>query len=193
MIGAHVVEPLHVDRADGAGPVDIDRAGHAADQPVRMRVLAAVDGVDLDDFLLEIERLEIMRDRHQIGFGRQSVGGMAPIAVLERAELARLDELLQADLQILEIAGRRQRPVGNRLRQRRGRLGIGGQRRHDIDPVERVQMIEMHEMIMHLQRQLHDVADRIGVLRDRDAERVFDRAHRGQRMGAGADAADPLR
>ena len=190
--GADLVEPLHVDRADGAGPVDIDRAGHAADQPVGMRILAAVDGVDLDDFLLEIERLQIMRDGHQIGLGRQPVGGMAPIGVLERAELARLHELLEADLQILEIAGRRQRPIGNRLRQRRGRLGIGGKRRHDIDPVERVQMIEMHEVIMHLQRQLHDVADRVGVLRDRDSERVLDRAHGGQRVRARADAADAL-
>ena len=50
----------------------------------------------------------------------------------------------------------------------------------------------MHDMIMHLQRELHQVADRIGVFRDLDLQRVFDRAHRGQRVGAGADAAYPL-
>jgi hypothetical protein len=32
----------------------------------------------------------------------------------------------------------------------------------------------------------------VGVLRDLDAQRVFHRAHAGQRMGAGADAADAL-
>ena len=157
-----------------------------------MRILAAIDRVDLDDLLLEVERLEIMRDRHQIGFRRQLVGGMAPIGVLERPELPQLDEFLQPDLQILEIAGRGERPVGDRLRQRRGGLGIGGKRRDDVHPVERMQMIEMHEMVVHLQRELHDVADRVGVLGDRDADRVLDSADRGQRMRAGADAAYPL-
>ena len=50
----------------------------------------------------------------------------------------------------------------------------------------------MHDVVVHLQRQLHDIADGIGVFRDLDRQRVFDRAHRGQRVGAGADAADPL-
>ena len=87
-----VVQALHIDRADAADAVHVDRAGHAAHQPVRMRVLAAEDGVDLDDLLLEIERFEIMRHRHQIGLGRQVIGLAAPIAVLERPELAGLDE-----------------------------------------------------------------------------------------------------
>ena len=59
-------------------PSTLIGAGHAADQPVRMRILAAEDRLDLHDLLLEIERLEIMRDRHQIGFGRQLIGGFVP-------------------------------------------------------------------------------------------------------------------
>ena len=72
------IEALHIDRADRARSVDIDRAGHAADEPVRMRILAAEDRVDFDDLLLEIERLQIMRDRHQIGFRRQLIGRHGP-------------------------------------------------------------------------------------------------------------------
>jgi hypothetical protein len=56
----------------GAGravAVDVDGAGHAADQPVRVRVLAAEDGVDLDDLLLQVQRLQVVGDRHQVGFG----------------------------------------------------------------------------------------------------------------------------
>jgi hypothetical protein len=48
------------------------------------------------DFLLEIQRLQIVRHRHQVGFGRQLVGRVGPVAVLERAELAAFDELAQA-------------------------------------------------------------------------------------------------
>src|SRR5207237_70300 len=113
--GGNEIQPLHIDGADRTGPVDIDGAGHAANQPVRMRILAAIDGVDLDDLLLEVERLQIMRDRHQVRFGRQLVGRVAPIGVLERTELAGLDELRQPDLQVLEIARRRQRPVRDPL------------------------------------------------------------------------------
>ena len=53
-------------------------------------------------------------------------------------------------------------------------------------------MVEVDQMVMHIQRELHDVADGVGVFRDLDVQRVFDGANRGQRVGAGADAADPL-
>ena len=53
---------------NGAGAIDVDRRRHATHQPVGVRVLAAVDGMDLDDLLLEIERFQIMGDRHQVGF-----------------------------------------------------------------------------------------------------------------------------
>ena len=47
-----------------------------------------------DDLALPGERVEIMRHRHQIGLGRQLVGGVAPIAVGENAELARRRQAL---------------------------------------------------------------------------------------------------
>jgi hypothetical protein len=47
----------------------VDGAGHAAHQPVRVRVLAAEDGVDLDDLLLEIEGLEVVRDAIRLASG----------------------------------------------------------------------------------------------------------------------------
>ena len=144
-----------------------------------------------DEVPLPVERLQIMRHRHQIGFGRQLIGRMAPVAVLERAELAALDELLQPRLHVLEIARRGHRPVRDRLRQRDVVRRIGLQRGNDIHPVQRVQMIEMHDVVVHLRS--HDVADDVGVLRAwHMRQRVLHRAHRGQRMGAGADAADAL-
>src|ERR1019366_4987890 len=85
---------LHIERRLGVG---IDRSGHTADQEtLRMRVLAAKKGVDLDEAALKIERLQVMRRRHQVGFGRQSIGGMAPITIGKDAELATLDKGLEA-------------------------------------------------------------------------------------------------
>ena len=50
----------------------------------------------------------------------------------------------------------------------------------------------MHEVIVGLQGQLHDVANGIGILRYLDPERVFHRAHRSQRMGTGAHTTNPF-
>ncbi|MPM14565.1 hypothetical protein SDC9_60929 [bioreactor metagenome] len=187
------VQPLHVDRADRADAVDVDRARHAAHQPVRMRVLAAEDGVDLDDLLLQIKRLEVMGRRHQIRLGRQQIGRVVPIAVLEKPELPAFDELLQTVLHVAEVAGGGQRVArAHRLLQLGSGLRIGAERIHRVHPIERMQVIEMDDMVVDLQRELHHVADRVRVVRDLDAKRILDRADRGQRVGAGADAADPL-
>ena len=55
-----------------------------------------------------------------------------------------------------------------------------------------MQVVEVHRVVVHLQRLGHHLADQVGVLRDLDAQRVFHRAHRGQRVAAGAHAADAL-
>ena len=192
MIRLDHVEPFHVDRADRACRVHVDRRRHAAHQPVRVRILAAEDRLDLDDFLLEVERLEVVRDRHQVGFRRQLVGRVAPVAVAERPELSRLDELLQAVLQVAEVARRRHRPRRDGLRQLGRRLRVRGERAHHVHPVEGVQVIEVHQVILRIQGQVHDVADRVRVLGDLDLQRVLDRANRRQRVHAGAHAADAL-
>ena len=70
-----------------------------------------------------------MRHGHEVGFGRQLVGRVAPVAVHEGAELARFDELFQAVLDVTEVAGRRQRQLEMLLGQRRGGFRIGLQRR----------------------------------------------------------------
>ena len=59
-----------------------------------MWILAPEDGVDLDDLFLPFESFEVVRHRHEVRLGRKLVRGMAPISILENAELAGLDELL---------------------------------------------------------------------------------------------------
>lgn len=48
----------------------------------------------------------------------------------------------------------------------------------------------MDQVVMHLEVELHQIANRIRVLRNLNAQRIFYCPHRGQRMGAGTDSAD---
>ena len=102
------VEPLGV---DGSHFVHVDGAGNSAHQIIRVRILAAEDGVDLDDFLLPLQRVEVVRNGDQVHLGRQLVGRMAPIAVGEDAQTAG-GEGLDLVLHIGEIGGRVLVPLG---------------------------------------------------------------------------------
>ncbi len=102
------VEPLGV---DGGYFIHVDGAGNAAHQVIRMRVLAAEDGVDLDDFLLPVERVKIVRDGDQVHLGRQLVGRVAPVAVGEDAQAAG-GEGLDLVLHLGEVGRRVLVPLG---------------------------------------------------------------------------------
>ena len=150
--------------------------------------------LDLDDLLLEIERLEVVRHRHQVGLGRQLVGRVAPVAVAERPELAGLDELLQPALQVAEVAGRRLRPAARSIcASSEVFFGSAPRAVTDVDPVERVQVIEVHQMVLRIAAsaciRLRMMLALSGIL---IVERVFHRAHRGERVHARAHAADAL-
>src|SRR5664280_372769 len=75
--------------------VGIDRAGRSSDQVIGMRVLAAEDGMYLDDFPLPFQRFQVMRHRQQVHLWGQLVGWISPVAVGKDAQLARLHEPLQ--------------------------------------------------------------------------------------------------
>ena len=64
---ADMVQPLHI---DGVHLFRIERARHPAHQVIRVRVLAAENGMDLHDLLLPLQRFQIMRHRQQIHFRR---------------------------------------------------------------------------------------------------------------------------
>ena len=70
-----------------------------------MRVTTTEDRVDLDDLLLEIERLQIVSDRHQVCFGWQLVGRAAPVCVGKRTQLTGFNKAFDLVLHVPEIAG----------------------------------------------------------------------------------------
>ena len=186
----HLRQPLRVDRRIG---VQVDRARHAADDEVRVRVLAAEDRVQAGNVALPFERVEIVRDGHQVRFGRQLVLGMTPVGAREDAELAGFDEIRDLLLHVAEVADRRTRVAAQRLRQRRGGRRVGAQRRDDVDPVERVQVIEVHHVVVDVLRADHQVADQLRIRRHVGTDRVLDGANRGHAVHERADAADALR
>ncbi len=74
--------------------LDVLHAGHAADDDrLRMGVLATKDGHHLGGGALDAERVQIVRDRHEVLLGGQPVAGIAPVRVAEDPQAPRLDEV----------------------------------------------------------------------------------------------------
>ena len=72
------IQSLGVDRRHF---IHVDGAGNAADQVVRVRVLAAEHRVDLDDFLLPHQRVQVVSHGDKVHLRRQYIGRMPPVAV----------------------------------------------------------------------------------------------------------------
>jgi hypothetical protein len=130
---------------------------------------------------------------HQVGLGRQLVGRVAPVTIGEDAELAGLDEGLDAFLDIGEVAGGGLGPTADGLGQCRGGLGVGAQAADHVYPVQGMQVVEVHDMVMHILGTDHQVADEVGIGGDLVLEGVLYRADRGETMNQSADATDALR
>ncbi len=71
-----------------------------------MRILAAEDREYAGHAALPGQRVQVMRDRHQVGLRRQLVRRMAPVRIAEDAELSGLDEFADLLLRIGEVARR---------------------------------------------------------------------------------------
>ena len=133
-----------------------------------------------------------MRQSHEIGLGRQLVGRVAPIGVGEDPELAALNEGLEAILHPGKVLCARQRPVRDRLSQRGGLGRVGAERADDVDPVQRVQMIEVDHVVLNVLRRHDQIAQEPRIGRRRRADRLLDGSDRGDGVNGGAYAADAL-
>ena len=95
-------DSLRIDHREGF--VGVHGRAHAAHQKgLRVRILAAQRRVDANEVLLPRQRLQIMRNGKQIHLGRQLIGGMAPIAAGEQAQLTAIDHSFDALLDTFEI------------------------------------------------------------------------------------------
>ena len=113
----------------------------------------------LNDFLLPLEGFQVVRHGHQVRLRGQLKGGMSPITISENPQLAAFDKFCQSFLDIRKISRRTFCPFGNALSQGRGGHWIGLERAHHIDPIQGVQMIKMHHVIMNVLSAEHDITD----------------------------------
>ena len=118
---------------------------------------------------------------------------MAPIAGGEDAQLAAIHECLEPVLDGLELRGAVAGPIGEALRELRGLGRIGFERGNDVHPVQRREMVEMDQVILHGVLRDHEVAHQLRVDWHFDFERVLDGADGADGVDGGADAAEPLR
>ena len=175
------------------GVVDVYGAGHASDEIVRVRVLAAEYRVDLHDLLLPLQGLKVMRHAEQVHLRRELVGRVPPVAVCEYAQLPALDERCDPPLDVGEVLGRALGPVGNALSDLGGFLRVGFQRAHHVHPVERVQVVEVDHVVLKVLRTEHEVSHELRVRRNGDPQRIFHCPYGRQGVHRGADTAGPFR
>ena len=191
---SHIAQEVHPNLVDhdalGTCVAHVNRAGNAANQIVRVGVLAADDSVDLNDFALEVQAFEIVSNAQKVDFRRKFVAGVAPVSVSKNTELAAGDECFQAVLNFFEVSRRGESMRGDGLLDFAGLLRIGAQSGDDVNPVAAVELIEVSQVVLAVQRSVHQVADDVSVLRNLDSESVFNRANGRQSMNTGADAAD---
>ena len=177
---------------DGVHFLQVEGAGHPADQVVRVGVLAAEDGVDLDELLLPLQGVQVVGHGQEVHFRRQLVGLVAPVAIGEDAQLSALHELLHAALHRGEVAGVGLGPGAQRLGQLRGGHGVGLEHADHVHPVQGVQVVEVHHVVLDELGAEHEVAHQLRVLGDGDAQGVLHRPHAGEGVHGGAHAADAL-
>ena len=178
---------------DGLFAVGVHRAGHPTDQVgLQVGVFGTQDGMRFDDIALPVKRLEIVRHRHQVGFGGQFVSRVTPVGVGEGAKLAAGDKRGYFVLDSLEIIGAGFGPIRDGLRQCGGRSGIRIQSRDDIHPVERMQVVEMNDVILHILDGFNNIAHHARIGGNFNPEGIFDSSHGAECVYSRSNTADAL-
>ena len=181
---------LGVDRAALSG---IDRGGHAADEEVRMGVLSTEDRVQANYVPLPVERLQVVGHGQEVDFGREFVRRVTPVPVREDSQLPALHESLKRVLDLSKVGGGVVGPLGQGAGDTGGLRRIGRQGAYHVHPVQGVQVIEVHDVVLHELHALQKIADHVGCGGDPEVERVLHGPHRGERVDHRAHAADALR
>ena len=178
-----------------------------------MWVLAAEDNMRCNELTMFIKHLEIMCYCHEVYLRReQLIIWMIPplsskdtklLAINDGLDLSlnrriilwcRLWEILRicfcayariaSDVQLVCVENRRlEISRCDRVR---------SQRLKWADPVKRMEMVEMYQMILHRKRCSHDIADVISILRYLNTKSIFNCTNRCQRMSRSTYTTDTL-
>ena len=171
-------------------------AGHAADHgELGVRVLGAEHGHGAGGLDLQVQGFQVVGRGDEVDFGRQVVGVVAAeeVGVGEDAELAGVHQALDLVLHGLEVFGLGL-AGGDGVGDGGGLLRVRGQGCGHVDPVQGVQVVEVHDVVMQELRGQDEVADEARVVGQVlvHADGVVHAAGRGQGVGVGAHAAGTL-
>jgi hypothetical protein len=122
------------------------------EESLQVWILTAQDRVDANEIPLHIKRLDVMRDSKQVRFRWQLVSRVSPVTAAKEAQLPRGHEGLDAVLDSLKPGCARFGPFRDGLRELRSPGGIGLQGQRDIDPVERVKVVDVNNVILDVLR-----------------------------------------
>lgn len=142
---------------------------------------------------LQPQRLEIVGCGHEVRFRLQIIGRVSAkeICIGERTKLAAFHKGFQFLLDRPEIFGGC-RTCGYGRRQL-GRLDkIGGKSGSHIDKIKSMQMVKMHNVIVHIQHAHHKVSNICGIGGNGNANGILKSASRSQSVRIGAYAAGSL-
>ena len=157
-----------------------------------MRVLAAENGMKPCGSSLKSESLDIVGGCHQVGFRRQLVFGVSPVGVAEGPKLSTVHKGLQALLHTLEINRAAHGGIAQIVGQRGGLGRVCLQGADDIHPIERMEMIEMDQMVMLELRAVKQVSNNARIFGDGNLDSVFNGSYRRQGMCVSTDPAGSL-
>ena len=180
---------------DGQYRLRVDRqgVGDSADHDILdMRRLATENADHLVGMPLHLECLQIVDDSDQIDLGRELHRRVSPVAVGEDTELTGTNESCQPILDLGKLGLAVARPGRQALGEARCLARVGFQGAGDINPVERREVVEVHDMVVNGMRQNDHVPDVLGVDRHFELQRVLDGAYRSERMDCSTYAADAL-
>ena len=117
---------------------------------------------------------------------------MAPVCVGKGTQLSAVNESFETLLDVFKI----NRPAPGRIADIiclcSGFLWIGAECADHIHPVQGMQMIKMHNMVMLELGTHQQVSNDQCIFRNLDANRIIDCPHRGQSMGVRSDATRTL-
>ncbi len=178
-------------------------AGHAThDGELGVRVLGTEHRHGPSGLDLQMQGVQVVVGGKQVDLGRQDVSRMAAeeVSVGEDAQTTGVDDALDGVLGLLKVflggddLGIGAHGLGDGGGDFSGLVDVGGQTAGDVDEVQGMQMIEMHDVVVHELGGQHQVADDGRVVGQFlvHADGVVDATDGSERVHVGADAAGAL-
>ena len=156
-----------------------------------MWVFPAKNRINADNRPLKLQRIQVMRHSHQIRLRWEPVVGVIPISSGENTELPRVQHAPNSVPNLGKLCLCVALPGGINRFSKFNRLSrIRIRSAHHVDPVQGMQMIKMHHVVVDFLGGHHEVADQLGLFRRIGPNGILHSRHRCHRMRSSTHAAN---